>query len=115
MFSILRAVALLALGFTVGDMRTIEKRDPDGKLRLKREVRETAHGDVKHGDEITYFGNGNMISRTHYQNDELDGPWKEFYSDGKTKAEGAYRHGLKDGPEIHYLSNGQKEQLTEYK
>ncbi len=108
MLLFLRTLALLAVGLTVGDIRVVEQRDPDGKLRLKREMRETAHGEVKHGNEITYFANGNEASRMHYQNDELDGPWKELYSSGKTKAEGAYRHGLKEGLETHYLSDGRK-------
>ncbi len=116
MLMFFKTIGVLALGFVIGDVRVVEKRDPQGKLRLRTEVKDVGHGEpVKHGFEITYYGDGSEKSRYRYQNDVLDGPWKDLYASGKTQAEGTYRHGLKDGTETRYLSNGDKMEQTEFK
>ena len=38
------------------------------------------------------------------------GKWQEFYLDGKVRAEGEYKDGLKSGDWIFYFPNGKIEQ-----
>jgi uncharacterized protein len=113
---LLQTLAVVSIGFALGDSKPIEQRDASGVLRMKREVRDDGHGGkIRHGYETHYYSDANESSKYHYQNDELDGPWKEWYSNHKLKAEGTYRKGAKDGTEIHYLPSGDKIQQTDYK
>jgi antitoxin component YwqK of YwqJK toxin-antitoxin module len=123
-----KTLAILALGSAIGDVRTIQDRDKvTGKLMKSTEVKDIGREKpVKHGLEITYFSDGfTEESRYHYQNDELDGPWKEFYSSGgdskpssggnKVKVEGTYHHGVKNGVETRYSLTHEKIEQAEYK
>ncbi len=123
---LLKTLGILALSFAIGDVRTVQDRDKvTGKLLKSTEVKDIGRDKpIKHGFEITYFDDGSEQSRYRYQNDELDGPWKEYYSatggtssssGNKTKAEGNYHHGVKEGIETRWLLNGDKAEQTEYK
>ncbi|HEV3417641.1 MAG TPA: hypothetical protein VG056_12530, partial [Pirellulales bacterium] len=75
MLLLFKTIGVLAVSFAIGDVKAIEKRDADGKLRLRTEVKDLGHGEpVKQGWEISYFGDGSEASRYRYQNDVLDGP-----------------------------------------
>jgi len=80
MLQLVRIIIAFALSLALGDVKIVDQRDSSGTLRLHREVKDTGHGDpVKHGWEITYYSTGDEQSRFHYQNDILDGPWKELF------------------------------------
>jgi antitoxin component YwqK of YwqJK toxin-antitoxin module len=117
MLILFKAIGLVALSFTVGDVRVVEKRDSQGKLILRTHVKDVGGGEpVKHGTEIAYYSDGSTKSIYQYQNNVLDGPWKEFYANnGKVRAEGTYHHGNKDGMESRYLAGGDKIEQTEFK
>jgi len=113
---LLQSFVVVLIGFAFGDSKPIEQRDESGVLRMKREVRDDGHGgQIRQGYETHYFSDGSESSKYHYQDDELDGRWHEWYSGHKLKAEGGYRKGEKDGTETHYLPTGEKIQQTDYK
>jgi antitoxin component YwqK of YwqJK toxin-antitoxin module len=113
---LLQSLVVVSIGFAFGDSKPIEQRDESGVLRMKREVHDDGHGNqIRQGYETHYFSDGTESSKYRYQDDDLDGPWHEWYAGGKVKAEGNYRKGEKDGIEIHLLPTGEKIQQTEYK
>ncbi len=95
--------------------KVVEEKWPDGKIKVRREMGEDLHGRlVPHGMETRYDPDGVKLAETSYRLGDMDGPWREFYLNGKTKIEGNYRRGKKEGPEISYTDDGQKVKEVNY-
>ena len=64
---------------------------------------------TKHGPHIKWYpdGKNKQFERT-YTNDILDGPYREWYSNGQLKVEANYLNGQLSGVYKKYYSNGSK-------
>ena len=71
---------------------------PNG--RIESELNYT--GGMLDGPVITYDKKGNRIKEEHYNMDTLNGPFRQWYSDGTPKVEGAYLSGLFAGQWVYY-------------
>jgi antitoxin component YwqK of YwqJK toxin-antitoxin module len=95
---------------------------PDGSLKMIGGYRENA----KHGSFREFDKDGNVINSYVYEAGQVtgegmldsagmrNGPWKLFYSDGKLRAEGAYKNGKRQGPWTYYYKSGKVEQKGNY-
>ena len=81
----------------------------------------------KHGTFREYNENGQQTTAYIYDNEVLlgqgmidsigrrQGPWKLYFPDGKVRAEGEYKDGLKESAWTFYFANGKIEQKGVYK
>lgn len=76
-----------------------------GGLKEKR----TYTNGVMNGRRQHYFKAGESLIEYDYivKNDNIDGPFKEYYSSGKLYQEVVFNNGVKEGKEKVYHSNGQ--------
>ncbi|GAB3878896.1 hypothetical protein GCM10028824_41410 [Hymenobacter segetis] len=75
----------------------VTTRYPSGKIK---EVATYAHG-LRHGLATGYNPNGDLHHEAHYQNGELDGPFR-LYRKGYLFQEISYREGRYHGPWVAY-------------
>jgi len=95
---------------------------PDGKIKVVQSyLNGVPQGVRREYDEegnITagyIFDRGKIVGEGIVKEDGLkEGPWKEFYPNGKLKAEGNYAEGVKTGKWTYYYKNGQVEQTGSY-
>src|SRR3954471_17654763 len=99
----------LALTLAAAGGDVVEKRYPDGTVRLRTEVRTPERGEpIPHGKQTRFFPSGKPAKEFTYVDGVLHGPWTQWLPGGAKMAEGKYTHGLKDGVETYFLSNGEK-------
>jgi antitoxin component YwqK of YwqJK toxin-antitoxin module len=77
--------------------------------------REGYLGGKKNGISITYFKGAGILEQSTWKNGVEEGPYKEFYPDGKLKKEGNYVNGCLSGIVIYYCENGNKHLRAVYK
>src|SRR5262245_38473181 len=107
---------LFLLAIVATQPQVVEEKWPDGTVKVRREMGEDLRGRaVRHGMEAHFDDKGGKESETSYRFGELDGPWREFYPNGKLKIEGNYRRGKKDGAETLYSDEGQPFKETNYR
>jgi antitoxin component YwqK of YwqJK toxin-antitoxin module len=70
--------------------------------------------DKKDGPWKQYFDNGKLKLTGEYKNDLLNGAYIIYYSDGKKETEGFYRNDIPDGKWIRYNNNGTVASTIEY-
>ncbi len=96
---------------------------PDGKIRIAATYNKEGKPEGVRREyapdgsiERSYiFRNGILIGEGIVtEKGERDGYWKEYYDDGKLRAEGKYIRDVKDGPWIYYHANGMTEQEGKY-
>ena len=109
----LATIALAVAASTPSDV--LEKRNPDGTVRKRTEVRVTERGEsIPHGKQTFFFPDGKPSKEVHYVDGMKDGPWIEWFFNGARIAEGNYRQDLKHGLETRYLARGLKISDTNY-
>src|SRR4051794_30140076 len=85
-FAICAALILLSDATVFAEKKTLEDRYPNGSLKVQREVNVDARGRVtQNGLETAYFGSGKKQSETTYRDGVKDGPWREYFPNGKVK------------------------------
>jgi antitoxin component YwqK of YwqJK toxin-antitoxin module len=52
--------------------------------------------------------NGGKEKEVGWENDELDGSWKEWYMNGQIRVKGSYTKGREHGEWIYWYQNGEK-------
>lgn len=62
--------------------------------------------DMKNGEALYYYNNGNINIRCTYNNDKLDGLYEKFNPDGSLNESTNYKDGLKEGSSNLYFENG---------
>ncbi len=62
----------------------------------------------KDGPFIEYFPNGKKSAAGSYKNKKLNGVYTEYYENGKKKSELTYEGGERNGPYISWFKSGQK-------
>ncbi|HOX79308.1 MAG TPA: toxin-antitoxin system YwqK family antitoxin [Bacteroidales bacterium] len=96
---------------------------PDGKIKVaatynkegKPEGIRREYAEDGTVEKSYIFRNGIMIGEgVVTEKGERDGFWKEYYDDGKLRAQGKYNKDLKEGPWVFYHPNGQTEQEGSY-
>ena len=72
----------------------------------------TYRDDLRHGEYITYYTNGDVNEVFNYADDKKDGVCKEFYSrTGYPKKEFTYTKGIRNGPfKLYYDKNNLREE-----
>ena len=110
--SLLSVVALSMLGGC-----TLNSCPDDAVLygKLNKETICYLDGKVKHGTHMKWYPSGEheMFERT-YSKDTLNGPYREWYSNGQLKIEANYNNGKLDGMYLKWYSNGQKRLISRY-
>jgi antitoxin component YwqK of YwqJK toxin-antitoxin module len=83
---------------------------------------ETFKNDMLHGKKVVYYLDGqieteklNPLSVVIYQNDTLNGEYKEFFSTGKLKLIGKYKKGRLVGEWKEFYPNGSIFKVSRYK
>ncbi len=67
-----------------------------------------------HGEQFTYFENGNTTEITNYIRGVKHGVWKEYYADGGVNVESTYEKGKLNGPVIYHFSTGDISKKGQY-
>ena len=62
--------------------------------------------DEKDGEEIRYFPNGKIESRSNYKNGAWHGRYERYNSAGKPEEQGSFVNGEKDGRWVLYDATG---------
>jgi hypothetical protein len=100
---------LLAAAATAG---TIEKKYPDGVIKIKYEI--DGQGD-KEGTYEEFYPSGKPKVKAQYKADKLDGPYQSFYENGKPNVTAAYKDGQLSGTYTEHGDDGAKKLIATYK
>lgn len=65
----------------------------------------------KEGLWITYFSDGRVLSKAHFDNGVLNGPFESYQSSGDIRATGSYKDGKRSGDWVTYQSSGEVWQM----
>ena len=95
---------------------------PDGKIKISAMFRNGIPEGIKrefNSDGIVeksyLYKNGILIGEGIVKEDgDRDGPWKDYYNDGKLKSEGNYDNGKQTGLWKYYHQNGKIEQTGKF-
>src|SRR5262245_58374218 len=109
--TLLLSVVLLTLFSAGAGGAVIERKYPDGKLRLKYEIDE--QGD-KTGSYQEFYPSGQVKLKATYKADQLDGPYETFRDDGKPILTATYKDGKLNGP-LTRFENGKPALTLNYK
>ena len=74
----------------------------DGTVKRKTQWK----NDLKHGEEIEYYPNGDILHKIEYKNGKLDGTYMNFYHGNRLEGKVTYKAGIKEGPAEFYYENG---------
>ena len=74
----------------------------DGRLKQQNQWK----NDLKNGEEIEYYSNGDILHKIEYKNGKLDGTYMNFYPGNKLEGKVTYKDGIKEGPAEFYYENG---------
>ena len=66
---------------------------------------------VADGPWVEYWDNGRLQSKIFYKNGEKEGPSVWYYDDGQVRQKGDYKNGKAEGPWVVYHDNGQSDQF----
>ncbi len=70
----------------------------------------------KVGAWVSYWFNGQLISKGNYKNGEKDGAWVGYWiTNGQLMSKGNYKNGEREGAWVYYRSTGQLWQKGNYK
>jgi antitoxin component YwqK of YwqJK toxin-antitoxin module len=84
--------------------RYVSNNDNSNELYLSG-VKNYNNGDL-HGDQITYYPNGQILKIQQYVNGYEDGMEKTYFSNGELKYSAKYNEGRKTGLEVSFNENG---------
>jgi hypothetical protein len=100
---------LAAAGAQAG---TIEKKYPDGAIKLKYEI--SSEGD-KEGSYEEFYPSGKAKVKAQYKADKLAGPYQSFHENGKPNVTATYKDGQLSGAYTEHTDNGAKKLTATYK
>jgi len=60
---------------------------------------------------ITYFSDERVLSKAHFDNGVLNGPFESYQSSGEIRAIGSYKDGKRSGDWVTYQSSGEVWQM----
>jgi len=64
---------------------------------------------IPHGEWIVYYKEDTVVSENFtYDHGQKEGPWKQFFADGKLKLDASYLHHQLDGPYSLYSPEGKE-------
>jgi uncharacterized protein len=116
MSNFLLILSLLLSSLATTSTKTVDEKWPDGSLKTRQEMAQDMRGRmVPNGLETHYGVGGIKLSEVTYRFGVKEGPWRDYYINGKVQAQGNYHHGDKDGVETTYNENGQKASEITYK
>lgn len=69
---------------------------------------------VKSGTEEAFYLSGKMFEVTTWDKDKKNGMWKQWFENGVTKVDGAYKNDTLEGKVIYYYPNGKKQMEGTY-
>lgn len=69
---------------------------------------------VKHGEEITYYADGNVLELITWSEGKREGKWEQYFEGNKPKIVGEYLEDEYEGNMIFYYPNGQIEVEGKY-
>jgi len=104
--------SLLLVLAALASAGTIEKKFPDGTLRLKYDIDEKGDRD---GTYEEYHPNGKMKIKAVYKDDKLEGPYKSYHENGKLHINAAYKDGELSGLYVEETEQGLKKLTATYK
>jgi antitoxin component YwqK of YwqJK toxin-antitoxin module len=70
--------------------------------------------DLRHGECLKYYPDGNLMLRTNYENGKINGSFEAFHENGKPEMKGQYKNNLREGQWIIYGKNGNRRFMTNY-
>ncbi len=91
---------------------TIEKKFPDGTIRVQYEIDDK--GD-KDGTYQEFYPDGKLKIKATYKADQLNGPYKSFHDNGKPNITAAYKDGKLTGSFVEETPEGVKKLTAAYK
>lgn len=109
--TILTGILLFGL-YSAATAGTIEKKYPDGTLRVKYSIDD--QGD-KDGSYEEFHPNGKPKVKATYKDDVQEGPFKSYHENGKTHITAVYKAGKLEGAFIEENDQGQKLLTGTYK
>jgi len=109
---ILGAVVWVFFLPATGVAEVLVKKFPDGRVRSEIEV--NAFG-FPHGLSREYYPNGKLKAERRYRDGRLEGVSRLFHEDGGIMTEWHYREGKRDGPARGYYPNGKLKDKGFYK
>ncbi len=94
-----------------GKIKIVGTYNADGKPEgVRREY--NPEGEVVKSFIFRY---GNLVGEGIFTDEgKKQGPWKEYYNDGKLRAKGSYNNNLRNGLWLYYYKNGQLEEMGKY-
>lgn len=70
--------------------------------------------DIREGEDIIYFQNGNVSNQSFFKNGKKNGKEISYFEDGSIKSTVNFMNGLEEGKYLSYWSNGNKEREMYY-
>jgi hypothetical protein len=109
--TILSGILLFGM-FSIAPAGTIEKKYPDGTLRVKYSIDD--NGD-KDGSYEEFYPNGKLKLKATYKEDVQEGSFKSYHENGKTHITAVYNAGKLEGAFSEENEQGQKLLTGTYK
>ena len=109
--TILTCILLFGM-FSIAPAGTIEKKYPDGTLRVKYSIDD--NGD-KEGSYEEFYPNGKLKLKATYKDDVQEGAYKSFHENGKAHITAVYKDGKLSGAYSEENEQGQKLLTGTYK
>ncbi len=72
-------------------------------------------GEIKHGEYMSWHGNGKPSIVTNYKDDKLDGKFESFFENGQIAGVLNYKDGKRDGKYKRFHDNGNRDFIKEYR
>lgn len=110
-----RAILTVILLFGIVSLAsagTIEKKYPDGTIRVKYSI--DGQGD-KDGSYEEFYPDGKPKVKANYKEDVQEGPFKSYHENGKTHITAVYKAGKLEGAFVEENDQGQKLLTGTYK
>ena len=67
------------------------------------------------GAFVTYWENGQLMTKGNYKDEDRDGAWVNYYDNGQLMSKGTYKDGKRVGSWINYWKNGELSETGTYK
>src|SRR5262249_46281589 len=103
---------LLLLAGTGANAGTIEKKYPDGAIKIKYQIDDK--GD-KEGTFEEFYPSGKPKIKAEYKADKLEGTYHSFHENGKPNINATYKDGQLNGSFTEFGEDGQKKLTATYK
>lgn len=78
-------------------------------------IKKSSVYDPENGDKVSYYDNGQVMTKYRLKNGEFNGPVKVYFESGGIKREAQYVNGKINGEERNYYQNGALESKYQFK